>query len=69
MDSLRLKTHLAGDHRMISVAVSTVVAACSEGTVQQGSSSDDEIQLVPVTRSGVPPVHNMVGPCGEGTCS
>ncbi|KAL8583099.1 hypothetical protein ACOMHN_008537 [Nucella lapillus] len=36
-----------------------MIAACSEDTVQQGSSSDDEIQLVPVTRSGVPPGHSV----------
>ena len=50
---------------MVGVAVSAVIAAGGQDTVQQGSAGDNEIQLVPVTRSGVPPGHSVVGFCGE----
>ena len=53
MNLLGMETHFAGDHRVIGVAVSAVVAAGGQNTVQQGSAGDNEIQLVPVTRSGV----------------
>ena len=51
--------------REVGVAVSTVKAAHHQHLVQQGSSGDDEVQLVPVTRSGVPPGHPVVGLGGE----
>ena len=60
-----MQTHFAGDHRVIGVAVSAVIAASGQDTVQQGSAGANEIQLVPVTRSGVPPGHPVVGFCGE----
>ncbi len=44
---------------MVSVTVGTMVAASSENAVQQGSSSNDKIQLVPVTGSGVTPGHSV----------
>ena len=69
MNSLGMETHFAGDHRMICVTVSAVIAAGGQNTVQQGSAGDNEIQLVPVTRSGVPPGHSVVGFCGgEHVC-
>ena len=48
-----METHFAGDHRVVGVAVSAVVAMGGQDTVQQGSAGDHEIQLVPVTGSGV----------------
>ena len=60
-----METHFAGDHRVVGVTVSAVTGAGGQDTVQQGSVGDNEIQLVPVTRSGVPPGHSVVGFCGE----
>ena len=65
VDSLELETHFAGDHRVVGVAVSAVVATGGQDTVQQGSAGDHEIQLVPVTGSGVPPRHSVVRFRGE----
>ena len=59
------ETHLAGDQRVISVTVSTMEAARDQHLVQQGPSGDDEVQLVPVARPGVPPGHPVVGFGGE----
>ncbi len=47
---------------MVSVTDSvTMVAAGSENSVQQGSSGNDKIQLVPVTGSGVTPGNSVAG--------
>ena len=54
-----METHFAGDHRVVGFAVSAVIAAGGQDTVQQGSADDNEIQLVTVTRSGVPPGHSV----------
>ena len=60
-----MEMHFAGDHTAVGVAVSAVIAADGQATVQQGSADDNEIQLVQVTRSGVPPGHSVVGFCCE----
>lgn len=49
VDSLGLGTHFAGDHRVVGVTVSAVIAAGGVDTVQQESAGDNEIQLVLVT--------------------
>lgn len=63
MDSLGVEADFAGDHGVVGVAVSAVITAGGQDTVQQGSAGDNEIQLMPVTRSGVPPGHSVVGFC------
>ena len=44
---------------MVSVTVGAVMAAGDEETAQQWSSGDDEIQLVPMTRSWVSPGYSV----------
>ncbi|GFR79270.1 scavenger receptor class F member 2 [Elysia marginata] len=51
---------LAGEQRVVGV-----VAASTDDTVQTRLSYDVEIQLVPVSRSGMPSGHSMVGLCGK----
>ena len=53
-----LKAYLAAHQKVVGVAVSTVVTAGTENTVEQGSSS--EIQLVLVAGSGVAPGYSVV---------
>ena len=48
MDSLVSGTHLATNQRMVSATVGPMVAADDENIDKQWSSSDDEIQLVPM---------------------
>ena len=45
---------------MVSIAVTSVVAACVGNTIQRGYPCDDEIQLVLVTESGLPPGYSLV---------
>ena len=45
---------------MVSVAVSAVVTAGTEDTVEKGTLSDNEIQLVPVVGSRVMPGYSAV---------
>ena len=40
VDSLGSETHFAGDHRVVGVAVSAVVATGGQDTVQQGSAGE-----------------------------
>jgi hypothetical protein len=46
---------------VIVFAVSTMVTARAKHMVQRCSSSDDEVQLVPVLRHGMSPRHSVVG--------
>ena len=45
---------------MVGVTVSTVIAASDEDAVERGSTGDSEIQLMPVTVSGVSPRYPVV---------
>lgn len=55
-----LTAHQTAHQRVVGVAVSTVVTAGTENTVEKGSSSDNEIQLVLVAGSGVAPGYSVV---------
>ena len=59
MDSFGSEMHLATNQRMVSVTVGAVTAAGDEETAQQWYSIDDEIQLVPMTRSWVSPGYSV----------
>ena len=48
---LGLRACLPTHQRVVGVAFSAVVAARTDDTVKKGSSSDNKIQLVPVTES------------------
>lgn len=52
--------HITANQEMVSFTVRAVEAAGSANAVQQGSSGDCEIQLVPVIASGVMPGHSVV---------
>ena len=45
---------------MVGVTVSAVKTASNENTVERGSSGDNEVQLVPVVGSWVPPGYSVV---------
>ena len=58
-------THFVANQWVVGIAVGTVVAASNKDEVQQWSSSDDEIQLVPVTGSRVLPGYSVAQLGGE----
>ena len=60
MGTYGLKPYLAAHQRVVGVAVRTVVTAGTENTVEQGYSSDNEIQLVLVAGSGVAPGYSVI---------
>ena len=65
MGTYGLKAYLAAHQKVVGVAVSTVVTAGTENTVEQGSSS--EIQLVLVAGSGVRQDTLWLGLCYSGS--
>lgn len=65
MSSFWLKAYFATDQGLVGITLSTVITTSDEETVQRGTSGDDEIHLVPVVGSGVPPGDTVVEFGGE----
>ena len=53
VDTFGLKAYFSAHQRVVGVAVSALVTTGTEDTADEGPSSDNEIQLVPVVGSGV----------------
>ena len=64
-----VEAYFAADQGGVGVTVSTVMTTSHEDTVQQGSSGDDKIQLVPMMGSGVPSGDSVAKFGGEESVS
>ena len=64
-----VEAYFAADQGGVGVTVSTVMTTSDEDTVQQGSSGDDKIPLVPMMGSGVPSGDSVVKFGGEESIS
>ena len=64
-----VEAYFAADQGGVGVTVSTVMTTSDEDTVQQGSSGDDKIPLVPMMGSGVPSGDSVVKFGGEESVS
>lgn len=64
-----VEAYFVADQGGVGVTVSTVMTTSDEDTVQQGSSGDDKIPLVPMMGSGVPSGDSVVKFGGEESVS
>ena len=65
MNPFWLEIHFAAKQGVVGFAVGTVEASCDEYAVQQGPSSDDEVQQLPVARFRLPPGISVMRLGGE----